>query len=94
MSKLPYSIRVLLENLLAHSDKDTVTWDDIEKLAKWEKVQTQVNEIAYYPLRVVMQDFTGVPCIVDFAALRDAMALHGGNPADINPLVPIDLIVF
>ena len=93
MSKLPYSIRVLLENLLAHYDKDTVAWNDIEKLAKWEKVQTQVNEIAYYPLRVVMQDFTGVPCIVDFAALRDAMALHGGNPADINPLVPIDLIV-
>ncbi len=93
MSKLPYSIRVLLENLLAHSDKDTVAWEDIEKLARWEKVQTQASEIAYYPLRVVMQDFTGVPCIVDFAALRDAMALHGGDPADINPVVPIDLIV-
>lgn len=93
LSKLPYTIRILLENLLAHYDDNSVTLGDIEKLAKWKKRQDKVEEIAYYPLRVVMQDFTGVPCIVDFAALRDAMLVHGGDPADINPVVPIDLIV-
>ncbi|NOR56701.1 MAG: aconitate hydratase AcnA [Sulfurovum sp.] len=93
LSKLPYSIRVLLENLLAHQDKVNVTEESIEKLAKWQRHQTKVEEIAYYPSRVVMQDFTGVPCIVDFAALRTAMLAEGGDPAQINPLVPIDLIV-
>lgn len=93
LSKLPYTIRILLENLLAHYDDDIVTLGDIEKLAKWKKRQDTVEEIAYYPSRVVMQDFTGVPCIVDFAALRDAMLENGGDPADINPMVPIDLIV-
>jgi len=93
LSKLPYTIRILLENLLAHYDAEVVTLNDIEKLAKWQKIQTKVQEIAFYPSRVVMQDFTGVPCIVDFATLRDAMLKHGGNPADINPVVPIDLIV-
>ncbi|WP_295422171.1 aconitate hydratase AcnA [Sulfurovum sp.] len=93
LSKLPYTIRILLENLLAHYDADIVTMEKIEKVAKWQKVQTKAEEIAYYPSRVVMQDFTGVPCIVDFAALRDAMLEHGGDPADINPQVPIDLIV-
>ncbi len=93
LSKLPYSIRVLLENLLAHQDKVNVTEESIEKLAKWERDQKKVEEIAYYPSRVVMQDFTGVPCIVDFAALRTAMLAEGGDPAQINPIVPIDLIV-
>ncbi|HFQ60842.1 MAG TPA: aconitate hydratase AcnA [Epsilonproteobacteria bacterium] len=93
LSKLPYTIRILLENLLAHYEGEVVTLSDIEKLAKWQKIQTKAEEIAFYPSRVVMQDFTGVPCIVDFAALRDAMLEHGGNPADINPVVPIDLIV-
>ena len=93
LSKLPYTIRILLENLLAHIDGETVTLSDIEKLAKWEKNQKTVEEIAYYPSRVVMQDFTGVPCIVDFAALRDAMLAYGGDPETINPVVPIDLIV-
>ena len=93
LSKLPYTIRILLENLLAHYDGDIVKEKDIEKLAKWEKKQKKIAEIAYYPSRVVMQDFTGVPCIVDFAALRDAMLAYGGDPADINPVVPIDLIV-
>jgi len=93
LSKLPYTIRILLENLLAHYDDNIVTLGDIEKLAKWKKRQEKVEEIAYYPSRVVMQDFTGVPCIVDFAALRDAMLEYGGDPADINPVVPIDLIV-
>ena len=93
LSTLPYTIRILLENLLAHYDGDIVTQEDIEKLAKWKRKQEHVEEIAYYPARVVMQDFTGVPCIVDFAALRDAMVVHGGDPSKINPLVPIDLIV-
>ena len=93
LSVLPYTIRILLENLLAHYDGDIVTQSDIEKLAKWKCKQARVEEIAYYPARVVMQDFTGVPCIVDFAALRDAMLAYGGDPAKINPLVPIDLIV-
>jgi aconitate hydratase len=93
LSKLPYTIRILLENLLAHYDGETVTYCDIEKLAKWKKSQKTVEEIAYYPSRVVMQDFTGVPCIVDFAALRDAMLEYGGDPSTINPVVPIDLIV-
>ena len=93
LSKLPYTIRILLENLLAHYDDEIVTQNDIEKLAKWKKHQETVEEIAYYPSRVVMQDFTGVPCIVDFAALRDAMLEYGGDPSDINPVVPIDLIV-
>jgi len=93
LSTLPYSIRILLENVLSHYDNDIVTMKHIEKLAKWESKQTKVEEIAYYPSRVVMQDFTGVPCIVDFAALRDAMLEHGGDPAKINPVIPIDLIV-
>jgi len=93
LSKLPYTIRILLENLLAHYDGEIVTQEDIEKLVKWKKKQDKVEEIAYYPSRVVMQDFTGVPCIVDFAALRDAMLEYGGDPSRINPKVPIDLIV-
>ncbi len=93
LSKLPYTIRILLENLLAHYDGDTVEEKDIEKLAKWKKRQHTVEEIAYYPSRVVMQDFTGVPCIVDFTALRAAMLEYGGDPAQINPVLPIDLIV-
>jgi aconitate hydratase len=93
LSKLPYTIRILLENLLAHYDGEIVTQEDIEKLAKWKKNQDEVAEIAYFPSRVVMQDFTGVPCIVDFAALREAILEYGGNPSDINPVVPIDLIV-
>ena len=93
LSKLPYTIRILLENLLVHCDGEIVTQADIEKLAKWKRTQERVEEIAYYPARVVMQDFTGVPCIVDFAALRDAMVAYGGDPSKINPMVPIDLIV-
>ena len=93
LSRLPYTIRILLENLLAHYDGEIVTQGDIEKLVKWTKRQDKVEEIAYYPSRVVMQDFTGVPCIVDFAALRDAMLEYGDDPSRINPMVPIDLIV-
>jgi aconitate hydratase len=93
LSKLPYSIRILLENLLAHYDDNVIKQVDIQKLARWKKRQDTVEEIAYYPSRVVMQDFTGVPCIVDLAALRDAMLEFGGDPSTINPVVPIDLIV-
>ncbi|SFV61853.1 Aconitate hydratase [hydrothermal vent metagenome] len=93
LSRLPYTIRILLENLLAHYDGEIVKQGDIEKLVKWTKRQDKVEEIAYYPSRVVMQDFTGVPCIVDFAALRNAMLEYGEDPSRINPVVPIDLIV-
>jgi len=93
LSKLPYTIRILLENLFSHYDDAVMTLNDIEKIAKWEKIQTKVQEIAYYPSRVIMQDFTGVPCIVDLAALRDAMLEYGGDPSKINPVIPIDLIV-
>lgn len=90
---LPFSIRILLENLLRHYDGDIVKLEDILALAKWEKNQTKPREIAYYPARVLMQDFTGVPCIVDLAALRDAMHDLGKDPAIVNPSVPVDLVI-
>ncbi len=90
---LPYSLCILLENLLSSYDGDIVTFDDIIKIGKWNPHQTTTEQIAFYPSRIVMQDFTGVPCLVDLAALRDAMAAHGADPSRINPVVPIDLIV-
>ncbi len=93
LSTLPYSLRILLENLLSSYDDDIVTFDDLMQLGRWEPDQSKTRQIAFYPSRVVMQDFTGVPCLVDLAALRDAMAAHGAKPSAINPVVPIDLIV-
>ncbi len=93
ISRLPYSLKVLLENLLRYEDGRTVTVDDAKALAAWLKTRSSTREIAYRPARVLMQDFTGVPAVVDLAAMRDAMAGMGGEPAKINPLSPVDLVI-
>jgi len=94
VSKLPFSMKVLLENLLRNEDDRSVTKEDIEAVAAWlvNKGLTEY-EIAYRPARVLMQDFTGVPAVVDLAAMRDAMVSLGGDPEKINPLVPVDLVI-
>ena len=93
LSRLPFSLRILLENLLRHEDGKTVTADDIEFLARWDAKAEPSREIAYMPARVLMQDFTGVPAIVDLAAMRDAMKMLGGDPQKINPLQPAELVI-
>ncbi len=93
VARLPYSLRVLLENLLRNEDGRTVTADDIRFLARWEPGAEPSREIAYMPARVLMQDFTGVPAIVDLAAMRDAMRELGGDPEKINPLQPAELVI-
>ena len=94
ISALPYSMKVLLENLLRAEDGTTVTKADIEAVAKWLDDKGKAGkEIAFRPARVLMQDFTGVPAVVDLAAMRDAMKNLGGNPQKINPLVPVDLVI-
>ena len=93
LARLPFCLRVLLENLLRREDGVTVTAHDIEFLAKWQPLAEPSREIAYMPARVLMQDFTGVPAIVDLAAMRDAMVLLGGDPQKINPLQPAELVI-
>lgn len=93
VSKLPYTLMVLLENLLRFEDGRTVTKADIEAIAAWTKTGRSDHEIAYRPARVLMQDFTGVPAVVDLAAMRDATAALGGDPKTVNPLVPVDLVI-
>lgn len=93
ISKLPFSLKVLLENLLRHEDGKVVTEADLQALSSWLKTRSSKHEIAYHPARVLMQDFTGVPAVVDLAAMRTAIAQLGGNPDQINPLSPVDLIV-
>jgi len=93
ISRLPYSLKVLLENLLRFEDDKTVTKDDIEALINWNPKQQPSQEIAYRPARVLMQDFTGVPAVVDLAAMRDAMTALGGDPEKINPLQPAELVI-
>jgi len=93
LARLPFSLRVLLENLLRHEDGRTVTADDIKFLAAWDPKAEPSREIAYMPARVLMQDFTGVPAIVDLAAMRDAMKALGGDPEKINPLQPAELVI-
>ncbi len=90
---LPYSIRILLENLLRNAGTEMVRRQDIDKLASWHPDMTDPSSIAFMPGRVVLQDFTGVPALVDLAALRSAVARSGGNPAALNPFVPADLII-
>ncbi|MFT8395174.1 aconitate hydratase AcnA [Propionibacterium sp.] len=90
---LPYSLKVLLENLLRHEDGANITADDIKALAGWDPSAQPNHEIQYTPARVIMQDFTGVPCIVDLATMREAMADLGGDPAGINPLSPSQLVI-
>src|SRR5690349_12102763 len=93
VSRLPYSMKVLLENLLRFEDGTTVTRDDLQAMADWLKERRINREIQYRPARVLMQDFTGVPAVVDLAAMRDAMRHLGGNPQKINPLVPVHLVI-
>ena len=93
VARLPYSLKVLLENLLRREDGQSVTAEDIENLATWVASDEPSREIAYTPARVLMQDFTGVPAIVDLAAMRDAMDELGGDPQSINPLVPVELVI-
>ncbi|MEP4803247.1 MAG: aconitase family protein, partial [Hyphomicrobiales bacterium] len=93
ISRLPFSLKVLLENLLRFEDGRTVTAEDIKAMAEWLVNHKSTREIAYRPARVLMQDFTGVPAVVDLAAMRDATAMLGGDPAKINPQVPVDLVI-
>ncbi|VVP88070.1 Aconitate hydratase A [Pseudomonas fluorescens] len=93
LDKLPMSLKVLLENLLRWEDEKTVTGADLKALAAWLKERRSDREIQYRPARVLMQDFTGVPAVVDLAAMRAAMAKAGGNPQRINPLSPVDLVI-
>ncbi len=93
ISRLPFSMKVLLENLLRSEDGRSVTKEDIQAVAQWLKNKTSEREIAFRPARVLMQDFTGVPAVVDLAAMRDAMEHLDGDPKKINPLVPVDLII-
>src|ERR671923_312358 len=93
VARLPFSLKVLLENVLRNEDGVGVRREDVEALATWDHSAEPSKEIAFTPARVVMQDFTGVPAVVDLAAMRDAMADLGGDPAKVNPLVPVDLII-
>jgi aconitate hydratase len=93
VARLPYSLKILLENLLRNEDGESVTREDIVNVARWVAADEPSQEIAYSPSRVLMQDFTGVPAIVDLAAMRDAMEQLGGDPTRINPLVPVELVI-
>ena len=93
ISRLPFSLKVLLENLLRFEDGLTVTRDDLQAMVDWVKERRIAREIQYRPARVLMQDFTGVPAVVDLAAMRDAMKRLGGDPQKINPLVPVHLVI-
>jgi len=92
-ARLPFSIRVLLENLLRHCDGQLVTEEDVRALARWSPTDLPDREIPFMPARVILQDFTGVPAVVDLAAMRSAVKRLGGDPARINPLVPADLVI-
>ena len=93
VARLPFSLKILLENLLRNEDGESIRAADIEALATWDAAAEPAQEIAFTPARVVMQDFTGVPAVVDLAAMRDAMSAMGGDPAKINPLVPAELVI-
>ncbi len=93
VDKLPFSMKVLLENLLRFEDGITVTVEDVQALVDWQATRSSTREIQYRPARVLMQDFTGVPAVVDLAAMRDAMQALGGDPQRINPLVPVHLVI-
>ncbi|GAB2878200.1 aconitate hydratase [Nocardioides pacificus] len=93
VASLPYSLKVLLENLLRTEDGANITADDIKALAGWDETAQPDKEIQFTPARVIMQDFTGVPCVVDLATMREAMADLGGDPAKINPLAPAEMVI-
>ena len=92
-SRLPYSLKVLLENLLRNEDGTLVTADQVRAVANWDPAAEHGAEIQYTPARVLLQDFTGVPCVVDLVAMRDAMVSFGGDPQKINPLIPSELVI-
>lgn len=92
-ARLPFSLKILLENLLRSEDGINVTREDIEALARWDPHAEPQREISFSPSRVLLQDFTGVPCVVDLAAMRDAMARMGGDPTKVNPLQPVELVI-
>ena len=91
--QLPKSMKVLLENLLRHLDGESVVEDDLQAIVDWVKTGHADREIAYRPARVLMQDFTGVPAVVDLAAMREAVTRLGGNVEQVNPLSPVDLVI-
>ena len=93
VSRLPYSMKILLENLLRREDNAYVKADDIAALARWNATAAVEKEISFMPARVLLQDFTGVPCVVDLAAMRDAIVALGGNPDRVNPLQPVELVI-
>src|SRR6266704_3606997 len=93
VARLPYSLKVLLENALRLEDGESVTRENVEAIATWDATAEPSAEIPFQPARVLMQDFTGVPALVDLAAMRDAIEDLGGDPAAINPLVDVDLII-
>ncbi len=93
VERLPFSIKVLLESLLRHEDGRMISAEDVAALARWDGGRSGARELAFMPARVILQDFTGVPAVVDLAALRSAMARLGGDPARINPLIPVDLVI-
>src|SRR6476660_4292770 len=93
VSRLPYSMKILLENLLRREDNAFVKSDDIEALARWDAKAHVEKEISFMPARVLLQDFTGVPCVVDLAAMRDAMIDLKGDPDRVNPLQPVELVI-
>jgi aconitate hydratase len=93
IARLPYSLKVLLENALRHEDGRTVTTDDIAALAAWPQTRRSAGEIAFYPVRILMPDSSGIPLMADLAAMRDAMRRLGGDPAQVNPVIPAQLIV-
>jgi aconitate hydratase len=93
VARLPFSLRILLENLLRREDGRSVTRDHIAAVLDWDPARQPEREIPFMPARVILQDFTGVPCVVDLAAMRDAMQRMGGDPTRINPLLPVDLVI-
>jgi len=93
VARLPFSLKILLENLLRHEDGRFVKPADIEALARWDVKRDTVKEISFAPARVLLQDFTGVPCVVDLAAMRDGIVRLGGDPAKVNPLQPVELVI-
>src|SRR5690349_2321352 len=93
LARLPYSMKILLENLLRHEDGRFVKAADVEALARWDLKSTAQREISFAPARVLLQDFTGVPCVVDLAAMRDGIARLGGDPNRVNPLQPVELVI-
>ncbi|HJN92619.1 MAG TPA: aconitase family protein, partial [Dehalococcoidia bacterium] len=93
VAQLPYSLKILLENLLRREDGKAVTADDVDALATWDGTGGRQKEIAFMPARVLLQDFTGVPAVVDLAAMRDGIVALGGDPRRVNPVQPVELVI-